>query len=110
MDNENISAAGSGYPDSLLLGKYIAALPKEQLDNLSASQASQPRSDLMESKSSVLHSGCENLGPSGCDGIFVSSCGHAVHQGCLKHYLASLREKYLSDLRFLHFHLYRNIN
>ncbi|CAH8269786.1 unnamed protein product [Arabidopsis lyrata] len=28
-----------------------------------------------------------------CDGIYLSSCGHAVHQSCLKRYLKSLKER-----------------
>lgn len=34
-----------------------------------------------------------DFGPLDCDGVFLSSCGHAVHQGCLDRYLVSLRER-----------------
>uniref|UniRef100_A0A7N0RI32 E3 ubiquitin-protein ligase n=1 Tax=Kalanchoe fedtschenkoi TaxID=63787 RepID=A0A7N0RI32_KALFE len=34
-----------------------------------------------------------DFGPIDCDGVFLSSCGHAVHQGCLDLYLSSLRER-----------------
>ncbi|KAF8105073.1 hypothetical protein N665_0163s0043 [Sinapis alba] len=35
--------------------------------------------------------------PIDCDGVYLSSCGHAVHQICLERYLKSLRER--SDRR-----------
>ncbi|KAJ0235076.1 hypothetical protein HA466_0266960 [Hirschfeldia incana] len=31
--------------------------------------------------------------PTDCDGVYLSSCGHAVHQSCLERYLKSLRER-----------------
>lgn len=93
ISNEKFPVDGSRYPESLLLGKYVAALSKEHLDNPSASQADRTSSDMMKSKSSMLHIGCENFGPSGCDGIHVSSCGHAVHQDCLNLYLVSLKDR-----------------
>ncbi|CAM8960365.1 unnamed protein product [Rhodiola kirilowii] len=34
-----------------------------------------------------------DFGPLDCDGVFLSSCGHAVHQGCLDRYLSSLKER-----------------
>ncbi|KAK4432355.1 E3 ubiquitin-protein ligase PRT6 [Sesamum alatum] len=103
--NENFSAAGSSKERSsssefLLLGKYIAALPEELLDNPSASQSGRSNSDRMKPESSMLHPGYHNIGPSGADGIYVSSCGHAVHQGCLDRYLSSLRERYIRRIVF----------
>lgn len=96
-DNENCSTAGSsmersGSAESLLLGKYIAALPKEPRDNHLASQNGSS-SDWMKLETSTLRPRYDNFGPSGADGIYVSSCGHAVHQGCLDRYLSSLRER-----------------
>ncbi|CAH8371211.1 unnamed protein product [Eruca vesicaria subsp. sativa] len=35
--------------------------------------------------------------PTDCDGVYLSSCGHAVHQSCLERYLTSLKER--SDRR-----------
>ncbi|KAI3447694.1 hypothetical protein Pfo_004359 [Paulownia fortunei] len=104
-DNEKCSTAGSskersGSAESLLLGKYIAALPKESQDNPSASLNGRSSSDRMKSESSTRHPGYENFGPSGADGIYVSSCGHAVHQGCLDRYLSSLRERYIRRIVF----------
>ncbi|RID43051.1 hypothetical protein BRARA_J02887 [Brassica rapa] len=31
--------------------------------------------------------------PTDCDGVYLSSCGHAVHQICLERYLKSLKER-----------------
>lgn len=33
------------------------------------------------------------FGPTDCDGIYISSCGHAVHQKCRDQYLSSLRQR-----------------
>ncbi|KAK4392246.1 E3 ubiquitin-protein ligase PRT6 [Sesamum angolense] len=103
--NEKFSAAGSSTDRSsssefLLLCKYIAALPNELPDNPSASQSGCSNSDRMKTESSMLHPGHHNIGPSGADGIYVSSCGHAVHQGCLDRYLSSLKERYLRRIVF----------
>ncbi|CAA0842859.1 E3 ubiquitin-protein ligase PRT6 [Striga hermonthica] len=95
-NNEKCSTSGSSKErsscdESLLLGKYIASLPKEPADSPSASQNGFSE---MKSESSMIRPGSDDFGPSGADGIFVSSCGHAVHQGCLDRYLSSLRERY----------------
>ncbi|KAL2481549.1 E3 ubiquitin-protein ligase PRT6 [Abeliophyllum distichum] len=99
------SAAGvnlerSSNAESLLLGKYIAALSREALDNPSASEHGHPYSDRNQSESNMLHPEYDGFGPSGSDGIYVSSCGHAVHQGCLDRYLSSLRERYIRRIVF----------
>lgn len=77
---------------SLLLGKYIASLPKVPLDSPLASENGSS-SGSMKLESSVLRPRYDNFCPSGADGIYVSSCGHAVHQGCLDRYLSSLKER-----------------
>lgn len=79
--------------ESLLLGKYIAALSIETLDNPSAVEHIRPLSDMTQSESNMLHPECDVFGPPGSDGIYISSCGHAVHQECLDRYLSSLRER-----------------
>lgn len=86
------SLNGSESSESLLLGKYIAALPKVQRDNPLVSENGSS-SDWMKLKSSTLYPRYDNFCPSGADGIYVSSCGHAVHQGCLDRYLSSLKER-----------------
>ncbi|GFP90143.1 E3 ubiquitin-protein ligase ubr2 [Phtheirospermum japonicum] len=99
-DKEKCSTSGSSNDESLLLVKYIASLPKEPLDSPSASQNGRSSSQRMKSESSTLRSGSDDFGPSGADGIYVSSCGHAVHQGCLDRYLSSLRERYMRRIVF----------
>lgn len=84
-DSDGISS-GKDAAKSLLLGKYIAALtkgPKEPSQNSNSSR-DQP---------GVQVPSYNRFGPSDCDGIHVSSCGHAVHQGCLDRYLSSLKER-----------------
>ncbi|GER43525.1 E3 ubiquitin-protein ligase ubr1 [Striga asiatica] len=96
-NNEKCSTSGSSKErsscdESLFLGKYIASLPEEPADSPSTSQNGLSE---MKSESSMICPGSDDFGPSGADGIFVSSCGHAVHQGCLDRYLSSLRERYI---------------
>ncbi|CAA0829795.1 E3 ubiquitin-protein ligase PRT6 [Striga hermonthica] len=98
---EKCSTSGSSKEsincdESLLLGKYIASLPKP-VDSPSASQNGRSR---RKSESSKISSRSDDFGPSGADGIYVSSCGHAVHQGCLDRYLSSLRERYIRRIVF----------
>ncbi|KAL6528688.1 hypothetical protein OROMI_029333 [Orobanche minor] len=119
----------SSNAESFLLGKYIASLPKEPLGSPSASlndcsssliidsESSTPRSVsddfgpsaslngcsssfIIDSESSTPRSVSDDFGPSGADGIYVSSCGHAVHQGCLDRYLSSLRERSIRRIGF----------
>ncbi|XP_010452066.1 PREDICTED: E3 ubiquitin-protein ligase PRT6 isoform X2 [Camelina sativa] len=37
--------------------------------------------------------GSDGFHPTDCDGVYFSSCGHAVHQSCLERYLKSLKER-----------------
>ncbi|KAL3839525.1 hypothetical protein ACJIZ3_024116 [Penstemon smallii] len=104
-NDERFSTAGSstermGNAETLLLGKYISALPKEPLDLPSASQKGRSRGDRMQSDPNTVHPGYDKFGPSGVDGIYISSCGHAVHQGCLDRYLLSLRERFTRRIIF----------
>ncbi|KAA8518905.1 hypothetical protein F0562_016321 [Nyssa sinensis] len=85
----------SGDAESLLLGKYIAALSKETIENPSASENASSRNNKAPSESTMLVPTYDGFGPSDCDGIYLSSCGHAVHQGCLDRYLSSLKERYM---------------
>ncbi|KAL1546338.1 RING-type E3 ubiquitin transferase [Salvia divinorum] len=88
-----ISSKRSGCAESLLLGKYMAGLSKEPRDNPLVSQNGSC-SDWMKLKSGVLHPRYDNFGPTEADGIYVSSCGHAVHKVCLDRYLSSLKERF----------------
>ncbi|XP_051113912.1 E3 ubiquitin-protein ligase PRT6 isoform X2 [Andrographis paniculata] len=97
---EELSVNESHCTESLLVGKYVAALPKEHLNYPSASQASCSGSVRMVPASTVQPVGSGNLGPSGCDGVYVSSCGHAVHHECLNLYLVSLKDRHIRRLVF----------
>ncbi|KAI4340077.1 hypothetical protein MLD38_024949 [Melastoma candidum] len=86
------------YEDAeiVLLGKYIAHLSRERAGNMSMSEhIDQPAEERTQSVSP--HDG---FGPIDCDGIFLSSCGHAVHKGCLDCYLSSLKERYARRIVF----------
>ena len=76
--------------ESALIGKYIAAFYREMAKIPSASDNT--RADNMP-KEAVQPPAYDGFGPGDCDGIFLSSCGHAVHQGCLDRYLKSLKER-----------------
>ncbi|KAG2241277.1 hypothetical protein Bca52824_096738 [Brassica carinata] len=47
--------------------------------------------------SRYLDVSADGFHPADCDGVYLSSCGHAVHQSCLERYLNSLKER--SDRR-----------
>ncbi|KAI3787070.1 hypothetical protein L1987_41256 [Smallanthus sonchifolius] len=108
MDNdlikaEDLSTAGcsstsdSSSNESLLLGKYIASLSDEIINNPSPSETGGSHGNPTPSSvtSCMTYDG---FGPSDCNGIFISSCGHAVHQGCLDRYLQSLKERYAGGI------------
>ena len=77
----------------ILLGKYIATLSRAAKENPSASGNAQSHNDKTMSESTTLVPAYDGFSPSDCDGIHLSSCGHAVHQDCLDRYLVSLRER-----------------
>ncbi|XP_021886840.1 E3 ubiquitin-protein ligase PRT6 [Carica papaya] len=77
---------------SVLLGNYIDILSREMTRNTSVSDNFLSDKMLVESVQLPVFDG---FGPADCDGIHLSSCGHAVHQGCLDRYLSSLRERYV---------------
>ncbi|CAL1379064.1 unnamed protein product [Linum trigynum] len=79
--------------DSLFIGKYVAALSSEMIEQPSPSESA--HHDEMQGESTSQPSAYDGFGPVGCDGIHLSSCGHAVHQSCLDRYLSSLRERYI---------------
>ncbi|GAB2272531.1 hypothetical protein Dimus_007354 [Dionaea muscipula] len=82
--------------NSFLLGKYLAALARESTENFAAANSSASHS--LESAQQILP--YDGFGPTGCDGIHLSSCGHAVHQACLDRYLSSLKERYIRRVVF----------
>ncbi|GAB2263939.1 hypothetical protein Droror1_Dr00026073 [Drosera rotundifolia] len=81
---------------SFLLGKYLAALPREATYNLEDPKDKDPYS----LESAEPFSPPKEFGPTGCDGIHLSSCGHAVHQSCLDRYLSSLKDRYMRRINF----------
>ncbi|XP_062095624.1 E3 ubiquitin-protein ligase PRT6 [Humulus lupulus] len=83
--------------ETMFLGKYVAAVSCEMAENPSASD--NVRTDKFPKESMHLPA-CDGFGPEDCDGIVLSSCGHAVHQGCLDRYLHSLKERYLRRIVF----------
>ncbi|XP_031252609.1 E3 ubiquitin-protein ligase PRT6 [Pistacia vera] len=97
MEEDGHSAAVGGLEssrraESVLLAKYVAALSIEMGENPSASETS--RGDRAGTESTSQPIAYDGFGPIDCDGIHLSSCGHAVHQGCLERYLSSLKERY----------------
>lgn len=72
-------------PKRTVLGTYVSCL-----------SAKNRHSSLYDvaSKSSASLTTRNRFGPVDCDGIHISSCGHAVHQECHDRYLFSLKQRY----------------
>ncbi|KAK7373743.1 hypothetical protein VNO80_07159 [Phaseolus coccineus] len=83
---------------SVLLGKYTADLVLEMSEISSVSEITSNETASVESTSQ--HPAYDGFGTTDCDGVHVSSCGHAVHQGCLDRYLSSLRERSVRRIVF----------
>ncbi|KAJ0933105.1 putative carboxypeptidase U chromatin regulator PHD family [Helianthus annuus] len=98
MKDADFSSAECSSNESFLLGKYIASLSNELLNNSSPSVGGSRSKAQPSSVTSCLT--YEGFGPSDCNGIYVSSCGHAVHQDCLDRYLRSLKERYTRRIDF----------
>ncbi|XP_061343240.1 E3 ubiquitin-protein ligase PRT6 [Gastrolobium bilobum] len=102
-EDEKVPTAG-GNPNniidtgSVLLGKYTADLVREMSENSSASENACGENASVESTSQ--HPAYDGFGPTDCDGVHLSSCGHAAHQGCLDRYLSSLKERYVRRIVF----------
>ncbi|KAL3531814.1 hypothetical protein ACH5RR_005335 [Cinchona calisaya] len=101
-DNKFSTAVGiqEKSTPSLLLGKYIVSVSKETLDNPSASENAHSLSNKGQSDTNKVLPAYGGFGPADCNGIYLSSCGHTVHQGCLDRYLSSLRERYIRRIVF----------
>lgn len=96
QDDGKISTAGGDSiivrdAGSVLLGKYIAEIAREMSKNSSAPENVHSENAPVESTSQ--HTAYDSFGPSDCDGLHLSSCGHGVHQECLDRYLSSLKER-----------------
>lgn len=100
--NMDDRASTAGENSNVLLGKYTADLVLEMSEISSMSEITSNESASVEStsvESTSQHPTYDEFGPINCDGVHLSSCGHAVHQGCLDRYLSSLRERYVSFTR-----------
>ncbi|XP_057971426.1 E3 ubiquitin-protein ligase PRT6 [Malania oleifera] len=86
--------------ESILLGKYMAAISREMMENCLGSQTSHKKDNSSPSEISAPFPSYDGFGPCSSDGVFISSCGHAVHQGCLDRYLSSLKERYSRRISF----------
>nr|CAB3472205.1 unnamed protein product [Digitaria exilis] len=87
----NIDSKKTRSPKRSVLGTYVSCL-----------SAKHHHSSLYDvaSKSSASASTRNRFGPIHCDGIHISSCGHAVHQECHDRYLFSLKQRYVRRLGF----------
>ncbi|KAF8704993.1 hypothetical protein HU200_031244 [Digitaria exilis] len=87
----NIDSKKTRSPKSSVLGTYVSCL-----------SAKHRHSSLYDvaSKCSASASSRNRFGPIHCDGIHISSCGHAVHQECHDRYLFSLKQRYVRRLGF----------
>lgn len=91
-EDKNSPSAEQGWKrcrdaESVLFGKYIVGLGRES-SNYASTCNDRPPSEV---PSMPLTS--DGFGPSDADGVYLSSCGHGVHQECLNRYLSSLRER-----------------
>ncbi|CAJ1799097.1 unnamed protein product [Sphenostylis stenocarpa] len=85
MDDKVLTAGGNTNiildTGSVLLGKYTADLVQEMSEISSVSENAS--NETVAVKSTSDHQSDDGFGPTDCDGVHLSSCGHAVHQGCL---------------------------
>lgn len=102
LQSEKFTAAEGGQisspVESVLLGKYIAALSREITEHPSSSESSP--NDELQAEFPSRSLAYDGFGPADCDGVHLSSCGHAVHQECLDRYLSSLKERYVRRIVF----------
>ncbi|XP_073266120.1 E3 ubiquitin-protein ligase PRT6 isoform X1 [Populus alba] len=102
LQTEKFTAAEGGQTsspvESVLLGKYIAALSREITEHPSSSESSP--NDELQAEFPSRSLAYDGFGPADCDGVHLSSCGHAVHQECLDRYLSSLKERYVRRIVF----------
>jgi hypothetical protein len=98
-------AAGSNDTISAVLAEYVAAISRLRSNQ---QQSPENHSEALSRGSPTLNfraSAFDGFGPNDCDGIHVSSCGHAVHHECLDRYLSSLRQRYNSRIIFEGVHI-----
>lgn len=86
--NVTVDSKKTKNPKRSVLGTYVSCLPAKHRNSYVASKPS----------SSVTTR--NRFGPVDCDGIHISSCGHAVHHECHDRYLFSLKQRYIRRLGF----------
>lgn len=75
---------------------------------INSEQAPENHFEVPRRESSVLNFQASlfyEFGPNDCNGMHVSSCGHAVYHECLDCYLSSLWKRYNSKLIFEGMHI-----
>ncbi|XP_074561564.1 E3 ubiquitin-protein ligase PRT6-like isoform X2 [Curcuma longa] len=86
-----------------VLGEFVACLLRESKQNDSSIRL---RCIANSSSRSITPTATiSGFGPSDCDGIHISSCGHAVHQECHDRYMLSLKQRYNGQLGFEKTHI-----
>lgn len=75
-----------------VLGEYTAYLSRETSKRQSSIYGLQDLANVSSKPTSTAK--FNRFGPSDCDGIHISSCGHVVHQECHDRYLSSLKQRY----------------
>ncbi|XP_077239031.1 proteolysis 6 [Tasmannia lanceolata] len=80
--------------ESSVFGEYIISLLRETSKNPPPSDSENDllQSGYMSQKGQFV--AFDGFGPIDCDGIHISSCGHAVHQECHDRYLSSLKQRF----------------
>ncbi|PWZ31976.1 hypothetical protein Zm00014a_001940 [Zea mays] len=89
--NITIDTKRTRSPKRSVLGTYVSCLSSKHRHSSLYDVAS---------KSSASVTTRNRFGPVDCDGIHISSCGHAVHQECHDRYLFSLKQRYVRRLGF----------
>lgn len=94
--NISTSAVDSNISGDLgsVLREYVACLSKISSKKQNSSLYDILHLGNLSSKSKGTITRVTRFGPKDCDGIYSSSCGHAVHQDCHERYLASLKQRY----------------
>lgn len=79
------------------LGEYVLSLSRESKQNHSFIFGPQ-RIVNLASRSTASSTTISGFGPSDCDGIHISSCGHAVHRECHDRYQLSLKQRFVMQI------------
>ena len=85
----SVGSHRSKSSESYMLGGSVASLSRKASKN----HHSVHDHSAIVSVSTVPVTGFSGFGPKDCDGIHISSCGHAVHQECHDRYLTSLKQR-----------------